>query len=98
MTRLLRIALVLALVAWSATAEGQVRKAGLTGASFLKIGVGARAVALGSAYTTVRGDVNQMFWNPAGIALGSGGTPGTFTYNDWIADLAHYAAGVSHNF
>ena len=43
--------------------DAGVRKSGLTGAAFLKVGVGARAVALGSAYTTVTGDVNQIFWN-----------------------------------
>jgi hypothetical protein len=79
-------------------AAGQVRKAGLTGAAFLKIGVGARPVALGSAYTTVPADVNQMFWNPAGIALSKGRTQISFTYNRWIADLNHYAAAVSHDF
>lgn len=82
---------------WPMASDAQVRKAGLTGASFLKIGVGARAVALGSAYTTIRGDVNQMFWNPAGIALSGGQTQATFSYNQWIAGLSHYAAGVSRD-
>lgn len=98
--KFLKTMLMLALAASfiGGVADAQVRKAGLTGASFLKIGVGARAVALGSAYTTVRSDVNQMFWNPAGIALKDGNTQATFTYNQWIADLSHYAAGVSHDF
>ena len=101
MIRFLKAALVFAVAAWTfgaVPADAQVRKTGLTGASFLKIGVGARAVALGSAYTTVRGDVNQMFWNPAGISIAEGKTQLTFSYNDWIADLAHYSAGVSHDF
>ena len=96
MKRMLNLLMMLALTAWTVgTAEAQVRKAGLTGASFLKIGVGARAVALGSAYTTVRNDVNQMFWNPAGISVTDGQMQVTFSYNDWIADLNHIAAGVS---
>ncbi len=74
------------------------RKNGLTGASILKVGVGARAVALGSAATTFSGDVNQFFWNPAGINLGTGKTQATFSYNHWIADLSHNAFAVSHNF
>ena len=49
--------------------EAQNRKAGINAAAFLKIGVGARQVGLGSAVTAVSGDVNNMFWNPAGIAL-----------------------------
>ena len=78
--------------------HAQIRKSGITGAAFLKIPVGARATALGSAYTTIPEDVNQMFWNPAGIATQGGKTQLTFSYNDWIAGLAHVAAGVSHDF
>ncbi len=75
-----------------------IRKSGLTGAAFLKIGVGARAVALGSAYTTVPRDANQMFWNPAGIALDGGRSQVAFSYNRWIADLNHFAAATTHDF
>lgn len=77
---------------------GQVKKTGYTGAAFLKVGVGARAVALGSAATSMTGEVNQMFWNPAGIALSNGQWQATFTYNKWIADINHTAAGVAHDF
>ena len=41
--------------------------AGTTGFNFLKIGVGARASALGGAYSTVSGDVEATSWNPAGL-------------------------------
>lgn len=37
-------------------------------ASFLKLGVGARAMGMGGAYTAVADDVNAMYWNPAGLA------------------------------
>lgn len=73
-----------------------VRKSGLTGAAFLKIGVGARPVALGSAYTTVAGDVHQLFWNPAGAAL-SGQSQVLLSHNSWIADLSHDAIGFAHD-
>lgn len=85
-------------VTWAGSSDAQIRKAGITGAAFLKIGVGARATALGSAYTTVPEDVNQMFWNPAGIALSRGATQVAYTYNDWIAGLAHHAFGVARDF
>lgn len=75
----------------------QDRKAGLTGAAFLKIGVGARAVALGSAVTALSGDVNQMFYNPAGIALTDQTIQATFNYNKWIADIGTSSAAVSYN-
>lgn len=101
MKKFLKVTLACALAAWTfgvAPADAQIRKAGISGASFLKIGVGARAVALGSAYTTVAGDVNQMFWNPAGVAISDGKTQVTFSYNQWIADLNHAAFGISHDF
>ena len=39
-----------------------------SGASFLKLGVGARALGLGSAYTAVANDATALHWNPAGLA------------------------------
>ncbi len=38
------------------------------GAAFLKIGVGARAIGMGNAYTAMADDADSMFWNPAGMA------------------------------
>ena len=74
-----------------------VRKSGLTGAAFLKVGVGARPVALGSAYTTVAGDVHQLFWNPAGAALSGGESQVLLSHNSWIADLSHDAIGFARD-
>lgn len=87
--------LALSLLLFGQSADAGVRKSGLTGAAFLKIGVGARAVALGSSYTTVTGDVNQLFYNPAGISLDSGASQVTLFYNQWIADLSHSAVGFT---
>ncbi|MBI3006397.1 MAG: PorV/PorQ family protein [Ignavibacteriales bacterium] len=77
-------------------AEAQVRKAGLNSAAFLKVGVGARNVGLGSASTSFSEDVGQMFWNPAGIALRNSSMQATLSYNKWIADLNHNAFGLSY--
>lgn len=77
--------------------SAQDRKAGLTGAAFLKVGVGARAVALGQAVTALPSDVNQMFYNPAGIALKDQMFQASFSYNKWIADIGHNVAAVSYN-
>ena len=41
---------------------------GTTSANFLKIPVGARQTALGSAFTAVADDVNAIYYNPAGLA------------------------------
>lgn len=40
-----------------------------TGFTFMKIGVGARPIALGQAFTAVADDVYALFYNPAGLAL-----------------------------
>ncbi len=42
------------------------------GMSFLKLGVGARPVAMGEAFTAVADDANAMFWNPAGMGMMKG--------------------------
>jgi len=41
---------------------------GETGAQFLKIGVGAKACAMGEAFTSIADDPSAIYWNPAGIS------------------------------
>jgi len=41
---------------------------GTTAAEFLKIGVGARASAMGEAFTALTDDGTALYWNPAGLA------------------------------
>jgi len=41
---------------------------GTTATSFLKIGVGARATAMGEAFTALADDGTAFYWNPAGLA------------------------------
>ncbi len=73
------------------------KKAGINSAAFLKVGVGAREVAMGSAVSTLSEEVNQMFWNPAGIAMKEKILQASFSYNKWIADLNHNSGAVSYN-
>ncbi len=39
-----------------------------SGADFLKIPLGARAIGVGQAYTALASDANALYWNPAGLA------------------------------
>jgi hypothetical protein len=89
---------ILAMLFLMQDAYSQDRKAGLTGAAFLKVGVGARAVAMGSAVTGLAHDVNQMFYNPAGMALTEETWQASFSYNKWIADIGHNSAAAAYNF
>ena len=75
-----------------------VRKSGLTGAAFLKIGVGARAGPRSARpIRPVAGDVHQLFWNPAGTALSGGESQVLLSHNSWIADLSHDAIGFTRD-
>ena len=42
--------------------------AGTDAAAFLKKGVGARAMAMGGAFTSISDDTSAVYWNPAGLA------------------------------
>ena len=48
-------------VGYSAESAGQA-------GAYLKMGVGARALGMGSAFTAVANDSTAAFWNPAGLA------------------------------
>lgn len=95
--KLITFTLVILLLSAAIVGAG-LRKPGIDGAAFLKIGVGARMAALGSAATTLYGDPNMVFWNPAGIQIESGKTQLAFNYNSWIVGLSHNALALTHNF
>ncbi|NWF87827.1 MAG: PorV/PorQ family protein [Ignavibacteriaceae bacterium] len=72
---------------------GSFSKVGTAAAQFLKIGVGARAMAMGGSFTAVANDVNAIYWNPAGIANLDRTSIG-FTHSQWFADITHDFGGV----
>ena len=58
--RTLKLAVMFALIAPTAGA--------LETASFLNVGVGARGLGMGGAYTALADDSDAIYWNPAGLA------------------------------
>jgi long-subunit fatty acid transport protein len=44
------------------------QRAGTSSGTFLKIGIGARAVGLGESFVAVANDPSAIYWNPAGLA------------------------------
>ncbi|MDD5756908.1 MAG: PorV/PorQ family protein, partial [bacterium] len=81
--------LVMSLISVSAFASSKV---GTTGAQFLKVGVGARATAMGGVYTGVADDVSALYWNPGGLG-GIKSTEVIYTYNKWFQDITHHFVG-----
>ena len=67
-------------------------KAGTSGLSFLKLGIGARPSGMGEAFTSISGDIFSLYWNPAGVARHTG-TEFAFMHNQWFQDVSlEYAA------
>jgi len=60
---------------------------GTTGANFLKIPVGARASAMGGAYTALCQGAAALYWNPAGLAACEE-KEFFATYNSWFQDIS----------
>lgn len=68
------------------------RKAGTTGFNFLKIGIGARPIAMGGAFVGISDDINSLYWNPAGIAQLMSKEI-TFTHTLWLESINYSFLG-----
>ena len=62
--------------------------AGSEAAAFLKIDSGARAAAMGGAYTAVGDDASSVFYNPAGAAFAVKNEL-MLSHGEWLAGLKH---------
>jgi Uncharacterised protein family (UPF0164) len=67
-----------------------------TGLTFLKLGVGGRAIGMGEAYSALSNDAAGIYYNPAGIATGSEDEI-TFMHKDWVFGTAiEYLGAIVH--
>jgi hypothetical protein len=67
---------------------------GTTGSNFLLQDQGARAIAMGGAYSAVTDDADSMYWNPAGLTK----IPrfsATFMYTPYVADINYQSVEVA---
>ncbi len=73
------------------------KRPGSASAQFLKIGISARAVGLGEAYTAVTKSADAFFYNPA--ALSRIHSVDIFaSHSSWFAGLNYQALGIAKNF
>ena len=91
MRYILILAFLLAPLAASAqTGERTITKTGTTSAQFLKLGIGARPIAMGGSFVAQANDLSAMYWNPAGLSRLEGAS----------VQLAHtkYLADINYSF
>jgi hypothetical protein len=70
-----------------------VSKVGMSAAPFLEIGVGARAIGMGGAFTGTSNDATALYWNPGGLT-GLSRTEIILVHTDWLADIQFEFAGI----
>jgi hypothetical protein len=88
------IAMAALMVPGVAGAANIFEKVGTFDGQFLKIGVGARAEAMGGAFVGVADDASALFWNAAGIArIDPDRSEFSFNHAVWPADLQFTQAG-----
>lgn len=71
------------------------QRAGTAAMTFLKIGVGARAAAMGGAYVAMANDAAATYWNPAGVVQ-SGKNELVVAHLDWLVDVDYEYMGYIH--
>lgn len=74
--------------------HGFSHAAGKTGLSFLKIGAGSRASAMGEAFVATADDASGLFWNSAGSAFISQ-RQAHLTHTEWIQGITNEVVGLA---
>lgn len=63
--------------------------------AFVDIGLGARGIGMGGAYTALSNDANSLIWNPAGMALSNHTYNVNFDYADLFGLYSYSFFGLS---
>ncbi len=72
------------------------QRAGISAFQFLKIGVGARGVAMGEAFVAVADDASSLFWNPAGLVQTEEDQV-FVAHTEYVAEIRHeYLGAIYH--
>jgi long-subunit fatty acid transport protein len=71
------------------------QRVGISSLQFLKIGVGARATAMGESFVAISNDASALFWNPAGL-VNTEGNQVYISHTSYVADISHDFVGASY--
>src|ERR1041385_3752560 len=100
LSRIILLAVAFIIISVSANAQlvpnlgGQ--RAGISAFQFLKIGAGARGVALGESFVAIANDASALYWNPAGLTQFEG-NQAIAAHTWYVVDLKHeFFAGAYH--
>ncbi len=85
--------LIIALSSFMSASAQDISRVGTSAAQFLKLGVGARAAALGEAAVTTAGEVTGLYWNPSSIAFVDR-TSFAVSRNELYADMGYNFIGL----
>ena len=69
--------------------------AGTTGADFLNLPIGARAAAMGGAYSAISDEASAVYWNPAGLVQ-IPKLSAVFMRSQYVADISYQYAAYAH--
>lgn len=69
-------------------------KVGTSGLQFLKLGVDARGIGMGGAYTPYVKGASASYWNPAGLAY-TNGTELFLNHLEYVADIKYEYATIA---
>ena len=94
-SKIILILLVMALLTAFPLHGDGVKKIAQTGMKWVSIPIGARGIALGSAFTAYSGDASAIFWNPAGLGMLEGGS-WFLSQTRWIAGITVNSAAISY--
>ncbi len=86
------LVMMAALQAFGQTSRN-VSKSGTAAATFLEIGVGARAAAMGGAFVSLANDATALYWNVAGVAKAERNEVAAL-HTEWLAGTSFDFVGL----
>jgi hypothetical protein len=95
--RMITVALAALSVTAALASAGSNGRVGTSGASELRLPVGARSIALGGSDLAMVSGAEALFYNPAGVAATTNKTEVAFTNTHYIADMSINYIGVAQS-